>query len=391
VHPTLKRTTLAALAIAFFAPLGRAAEDWPKWMGPRGDNISRETIPDAAWPADGPKKLWSKTLGIGFSSPVAAKGKVYVFSLQDRRSEVLTALDATTGQEVWKQSYVRALAKGGGGLQNPDWDGTRATPTIDGDAIYTFGSTGDLVRRNLADGKLVWQVNVLKETDAAAPQWGTASSPLVDATRVYVQAGIGDRTPVAVAVDKKSGKIAWKSEAKGEASGGQEPSGASYAAIVAGDVAGSQQLFAFGARNVYGMDPADGRTLWTTEWTTDYDVNATTPIYRNGMLLISSEYSTSKGILYTVSDKGVNQVWESPDIKSKYQPPIVEDGYIYVNSRGIITCVEWESGKTMWESKDRNLGLSNGGSIVRLGGSKLLCMSEKGKMSLATATPRGSS
>src|SRR5213079_1767352 len=85
---------------------------------------------------------------------------------------------------------------------------------------------------------------------------------------------------------------------------------------------------------------------------------------------------------------GVNPIWESPDIKSKYQPPIAEDGYIYVNSRQIITCVKWETGERVWESKDRNLRLGNGGSIVRLGGSKLICMSETGKLSLATATPK---
>ena len=122
-------------------------------------------------------------------------------------------------------------AGGGGGLKNADWDGTRATPTIDGDAIYTFGSTGDLVRRNLADGKLVWQLNVLKETNGQAAQWGTASSPLVDVEKVYVQAGIGDGAPVAVAVDKKTGKIAWQSQAKGSAGGGGESRTAGATAV----------------------------------------------------------------------------------------------------------------------------------------------------------------
>ena len=64
-------------------------------------------------------------------------------------------------------------------------------------------------------------------------------SPLVDADKVDVQAGIGDGAPVAVAVDKKTGKIAWQSEAKGEAGGGNEPSGGSYAAIVKAEVGGS--------------------------------------------------------------------------------------------------------------------------------------------------------
>jgi outer membrane protein assembly factor BamB len=386
----LNRITFAALALALSATLVRAAEDWPKWMGPRGDNISKETISDAAWPAEGPKKLWSKQVGIGYSSPVAAGGKVYVFTLEDFRNEVLRAFDARSGQELWKQSYARSLVGGASQLGNPDWDGTRATPSIDGDAIYTFGSVGDLVCRNLSDGKLRWKVNVLKETGGDAAAWGTASSPLVDADRVYVQAGIGEGAPVAVGVDKKTGKIAWQSEAKGIAGGdGKEASGASYAAIVRADVDGEVQLIVFAARDLYGMDPASGKTRWSIPWPTQYDVNGSTPVVRDGKLLVTSEYDTSKAALFALKPDGVTKLWESKALRSRFQPVIVENGYIYGNSFGVLVCLNWSDGKQVWEANDRALRLGVGGTILRLAGDKMLTTTETGRMALVAVTPKG--
>jgi outer membrane protein assembly factor BamB len=275
-------------------------------------------------------------------------------------------------------------------LANPEWDGTRATPTIDGDAIYTYGSLGDLTCRNLADGKLRWQVNVLKETGGEAAAWGTASSPLVDAEHVYVQAGVGEGASIAVAVDKKTGKIAWQSEAKGKAGDAdKEPSGASYAAIVAADVDGEKQVIVFAAHDLYGIDAATGKTRWSIPWATQYDVNGSTPIVRDGKLLVTSEYDVSKAALFQLKPDGLTKLWETKELRSRFQPVIVENGYIYANSFGNLVCLKWADGKLVWEAKDRALRLGVGGTILRVGADKLLTMGETGSMALATVSPQG--
>src|SRR5215213_3755378 len=78
----------------------RAAEDWPKWRGPRGDGISRETNLAEKWPEAGPPRLWEADTGLGYSSPIAAGGRVYLFSL-DNKHETLTCFDAQTGDLLW--------------------------------------------------------------------------------------------------------------------------------------------------------------------------------------------------------------------------------------------------------------------------------------------------
>src|SRR4051794_16981482 len=157
-----------------------AAGEWPKWLGPNGNGISTEKIADE-WPEAGPKKLWSAKVGLGFSSAVAQDGKVYFFATQDQK-DVLYCFDAEKGTAAWSESYPNAY-KG-------DYPGARASPTIDGDRIYTYGGAGQLVARELASGKQVWMVDVLKTTGSQNLTWGLASSPLIEKDNVIVQSGI---------------------------------------------------------------------------------------------------------------------------------------------------------------------------------------------------------
>src|SRR5258706_13089912 len=53
------------------------ADDWPQWRGPDRDGISKETRWLTDWPASGPKKLWEASVGIGYSSCSASKGRLY--------------------------------------------------------------------------------------------------------------------------------------------------------------------------------------------------------------------------------------------------------------------------------------------------------------------------
>jgi outer membrane protein assembly factor BamB len=367
-----RRNALLAI-VAVFALAGAlfAAEEWPQWRGPRGDGISRETVAAKAWPKDGPEPLWSAKVGIGHSSPVVAGGKVYVFHLQGKQ-DTLTCFDAATGKQAWSNSASTGWAVSG------KYPGSRATPTIDGPRVYTYGGAGDLVAWDLESGKPAWHLNVLKATRAEPLTWGQASSPLVTGDRIYVQSGNGG--PVAVAVDKATGKIAWQSE---RGMGG-------YASIIRADVEGSPQLIVFGGEALYGMDPQSGKTLWKTPWPTEYDVNAATPVYHDGKVFITSAYSKppARCAQFQVSRNGVKKLWENRSLTCRFQPPVLEDGYLYGNSEGTIRCLNWSDGKVQWEGKDRDLQLGMGGSVVRLGGDQLLALSDRGKLVLAQATPK---
>ena len=197
---------------------------------------------------------------------------------------------------------------------------------------------------------------------------------------VYVQCGVGG--PVAVAVDKTNGQIAWRSQANGQ--GG-------YAAPVLMTIDGNTQLVVFGGDALVGMDPSTGKTLWSTAWQTNYAVNASTPIVDGDRIFVSSGYNHGAA-QFQVSANGAKQVWFAQDVQVKFPAAVLDNGYLYCNSEdhsGTLRCLDWKTGAMKWKAGvGRAMKLGFGGSFVRAG-DKLFAMSQSGMLSLLKATPDG--
>ena len=103
------RVKQTVVALALLAGAGAAAaEEWPQWRGPRDDGIVRDAKIAESWPAEGPKRLWEAQVGVGFSSPVAVDGKVYVFQLrQGVRSFFGNEMTADDVVWSWEKSYAQ--------------------------------------------------------------------------------------------------------------------------------------------------------------------------------------------------------------------------------------------------------------------------------------------
>lgn len=369
----VRRFQYAALVgILLLSTLIASAEDWPMWRGPHADGISKETSAIPAWPAGGPKQLWSKTVGIGFSTPVAVAGRVYIFAIADNNKDTLYAFDAEKGTDLWKQDYDSQFQGKLTGSMTGGWKGTRASPVIENNRIYTLGYAGDLVCRELETGKPLWHVNTLVITNANPCEWGQASNPLIDGDSLYVGGGNGGA--VAIAVSKKTGDVIWKAE---KALGG-------YSQPILIDAQGTRQIIVLGGDKVFGLDPKTGRTIWKEPWKTMYDVNAATPIYRDGYLFISSNYDHGCMMLQ-LTPTGATKLWETKDMKAHFPSPVLEGDVLYGNSQGSVRCLTWPDGKVKWTAKDK---IGNGGSMLRVG-DKLLMLSERGKLILSRATPQG--
>ena len=78
--------------------------DWAQWRGPNRDGISSETGWLSTWPAEGPKKLWEGSVGIGYSSCAVSKGQVYTMGNVAENDNVL-CFDAENGKLKWKHEY----------------------------------------------------------------------------------------------------------------------------------------------------------------------------------------------------------------------------------------------------------------------------------------------
>lgn len=86
-----------------------AAQGWPQWGGPhRNFTVDANGLAEA-WPAGGPKQLWSRALGEGHSSIVVDADRLFTMYSKGEQ-EFVVALDRTTGRTIWEKANAAPTA-----------------------------------------------------------------------------------------------------------------------------------------------------------------------------------------------------------------------------------------------------------------------------------------
>ena len=209
-------------------------EDWTRWGGTNGDFRSDAGNLLDTWPPEGPKLLWKRPLGAGYSSILVKDGRLFTaYSANDE--ERVVSLDARTGETIWEQRYARKIweeMRTGFGL------GPNATPVIVGDRIVTIGIAGQLRCLDLATGSPLWKRDLAKGFGRRkrVEEYGYSASPPPYRKTVIVQVG-GDDHAV-IALDPADGSLVWKSP----------PGGISYGTASIRKLAGRDQFIYFETR-----------------------------------------------------------------------------------------------------------------------------------------------
>ena len=118
----MKRLLAAICFVTWPALAGNQAEDssvaWRQWGGPDRNFHSKTTGLAKSWPADGPRPLWSRLLGEGYSTVIADDGTLYTMyreealvSQASEDQEIVVALDADSGETLWEHRYDAPLAE----------------------------------------------------------------------------------------------------------------------------------------------------------------------------------------------------------------------------------------------------------------------------------------
>ncbi len=351
-------------------PINTGQADWPCWRGPDGDGISPVVGIRTDW-SGGLKKRWEVNFlcqgsrSATWSAPVV-RGNRLIVPGRDESNDLIFCLDPETGALIWMQSYSAVI------LTPKHGPGSRATPCIDDDRVYTFGQRGDLACWQLADGAPLWKSRVGK-AGGEMPRWGHSSSPLVYEDKVFVQGG---GQALVVAYDKMTGKLAWKAL--------EGPAG--YAAITALRLGEATKLLVFHGTGLACLDPADGTVLWQVPWETSYNVNATTPVVAGQTIFITSGYRTGCQALRAEADT-VEPLWTSKVIASHHSDPAMIDGFLYGYSgqsnqnSGRFKCVELASGTEKWTTNKIGWG-----TLADVDG-HLICQDIKGNLFLVKPDP----
>jgi len=352
--------------------------DWPQWRGLQRDGRSPETNLLQAWPAEGPKLLWSaRGLGKGYSSVAVAQARVYATGMLEKTG-YLFVYDLK-GNLLWKRAY------------GPEWLrsflGPRSTPTVDGERVYVMSSFGKVLCFAVNDGRELWSVDVLERFGAKNILHGISESVLIDEDKVICTPGGKDACMVAL--NKLTGETVWTSK-------GYSATPA-YCSPILIEHGGRRMVVTLLVDAVVGIDAESGQLLWEDKFA-DYQKkpepsNAVSPIYHQGYIYTTSGCDDGGAMLVLSEDgKSVSRKWTDIKLDVFLGGVVLVDGFIYggawtSHEKGRWVCLDWESGKVMyeatWPEKDRQ------GPIIYADG-RLYCYDDQeGHVALVKATPKG--
>ena len=349
------------------------AADWPQWRGPNRDGVAPDTTPlRDALPESGLKPVW-KTEPVkagfdgGWSSPVIADGKVYLFVHQklakpdakipkrkfpwlppDKRghlsakeyeeyevnrrdedeaigrfyqyTETFHCFDAANGETLWSHEqptlYTRFLQSG--------------TPTVHDGKVYVLGAPKTLRCYNLDTRKPDWETEMPGEF---RDEYFMSSVAVVDGVAIFVAGRL-------YGVDAATGEILWE--------GDPEKTSAIHASAVVWETGGETLVICNGGRtDTFCVEPRTGEERWRVE----SGANHSTPALVGGDTMLTFGASRKSGLrCYDITATEAKERWVYTGVADSGGSPIAVGGFAYATGDRKVACVDLESGEEQWKS-----------------------------------------
>jgi outer membrane protein assembly factor BamB len=363
-----------------------AAASWPHFRGAQGDGVSADRGLVQRFDGDGPPLLWmSEGFGRGYASVSIANDVIYTTGNTGGGQAVIAA-NASDGKIIWSQKLTDRDPEHGS-------DGSRCTPTIDGDRLYVITSDGQIAAVSRADGSVVWQHNFKDWGGRMMSSWGFSESPLVDGDLVICNPGGADA--VLVALDKNTGRVRWKCDE--DAEGGKGNSGAGYSCAVISNAGGVKQYVTLTGKGVIGVRASDGRFLWGYNRVANGTANIPMPIVIGDHIFCSSGYGDGGSALLKLSRRGsgiqAEELWwkDANELQNHHGGMVRLGDHVYMGHKhnsGYPTCIKWASGNIVWGGKD-NRGPGKGSAAIVAADGHLIFRYEDGLVALIEAKPDG--
>jgi outer membrane protein assembly factor BamB len=359
---------LAAVLIAalLLAPVA-AAGDWSRWRGPNQDGTlaGQGAFGDVAFGLD---VAWVRQLGIAYS-PIAVVDGRAVTMFGDGESDWLIAMDAKSGEELWRYKIDAFFEKIGGSDGGP-----LSMPVVHDGTVYGLGARGHLFAVDFEDGEALWSFRIDEKLGARMARFGFTTSPLIVDELLIVQVGGPDGRSL-VAFDRKTGDEVWST--------GNDRVG--YQSPVLAELAGKRQIVAFTNLSLMGVDPNSGELLWSREYGDEEQDGSANPVLLGDdrILLMSRSEMTAYRV---TSDEGtftIEPAWTSTALKGSFATPVLHEGHLYGFDGNFLSCVDAEDGERVWKSRPP------GGRGLILVDGHLVIFTNDGDVVVAQASPEG--
>jgi outer membrane protein assembly factor BamB len=393
----MKRLVAVILLIASFS--FAYGENWPSWRGPGGLGISAEKGIPAKWDLSKNIKWKIEVPGLGHSSPIVWGDKIFIttavnsnpeeanwqkgFPMVNRKldsgdvSWKVLCFDKGTGKLLWAQTAITRKPVNGRHIKNSY---ASQSPVTDGTYVFAFFGDQGMYCYDF-QGKLIWSSDLGSFT--MRNSWGMGSSPVLYKNYVIQTCDQETGKSFIVALDKKTGKIAWKTE-RDELS--------SWSTPYVYDQGARPELVVNATKAIRSYDPETGKLLWECRGPAT-SITTPTPTFMNGFFIVSSGFlmdpvrpitafrpgAAGDITLKEGETRSAAIAWRQ-QVAAPYIPtPLAYDGRIYVLlDQGFIACYDANTGKESYGKTRIDISATGfSASPVAMDG-KIFCSSEDG-------------
>lgn len=380
-------------------------EDWPKFLGPRGDGTSLETGILKDWSGGKLKLNWQIPVGEGYAPGTVSEGAYFHFDVKTKPEGTvarLRSIDLETSETRWQFTYPSSYRD----LYGYD-SGPRTSPIVSEGQVFVFGVEGMLHCVNAKDGTEIWKLDTSKRFGVVQNFFGVSSCPVLHKDLLITMIGgspaasqklppgrldlVKPNGSAIVALNRHSGDVVYEI--------GDDLASYSSLRIVA--IHGEQVALAWLRESLIGFRPDDGKILFEFPWRAKKleSVNASTPVVVGNRIFLGECYEMG-GVMLDIKKVADSErklawtaesLWEDTAKREKsmathWNTPVVHRGNLYGCSgrhegSAKLNCVDIETGKLRWSVP--RLGRTS----ITLCDDHLIVMSERGKLSLVKATP----
>ena len=285
-------------------------------------------VPTTFDPETGENVAWTAELrGRGLSTPLVIGDRVFVTYCDGLNQERLgvACYDDASGELIWRREFWAT----GRPVAHRKSSNAAPTPTSDGERVFAFWSSGDLVAIDFG-GVVQWVRGLQADYPNASNSLGMSSS-LVTADGVVVAQLEADAESVAFGIDAIDGTNRWVLPDRPKKANWTSPS------IATAD--GRSLVMLQSSRGVSAVDIATGSEVW------NYDDGASTipsTFVTGDVVLVPSNGITA---LEAASGK---PLWNESKLSiGTATPYVLADRLFTINRQGVLTTSDLGSGQTL--------------------------------------------
>src|SRR5215210_3842410 len=373
--------------------------DWPMWGGtPDRNMVSKAKGMPTSWDVKTKKNVkWVAELGSQtYGNITVAGGVVLVGTNNEGKRDpkvtgdkgVLMAFDANTGAFLWQAAHDKLQS---GRVNDWPYQGIASSPLVEGDRVYYVSNRAELMCVDLKgfsddenDGPVtdekatgvgqvdvVWRLDMMEEV-GTFPHNLANSSPNIYGDLLFVSTSNGQdeshvnipspKAPAIIAVNKKTGKVAWE-----DASPGDKILHGQWSTPSVGKVGGVDMVvMGQGDGWVRGYEAATGKKLWEFDtnpkdsvWPKTRNEIISTPVIYEDKVYIANgqdpEHGEGVGHMYCIdaTKRGditeTGRVWHYDKIRRSISTASIADGLIYIaDFSGFLHALDAKTGQPLW-------------------------------------------